>query len=72
MLTTLTPKDAAVVADEDACLPNLTVSGPVRNMRDIYAQTKVLVMPSKWEEAWGRVGTEAKFSGIPVVGSNSR
>jgi glycosyltransferase involved in cell wall biosynthesis len=67
---TLTRKDAAVLADAKARLPNLTVSKPVRNMRDIYAQTKVLVMPSQWEEAWGRVATEAQFSGIPVVGSN--
>jgi glycosyltransferase involved in cell wall biosynthesis len=67
---TLTPKDAAVLDDANARLPNLTISEPVRDMREIYAQTKILAMPSKWEEAWGRVATEAQFSGIPVVGSN--
>jgi glycosyltransferase involved in cell wall biosynthesis len=27
-------------------------------------------MPSLWEEAWGRVASEAHYSGIPVVASN--
>jgi glycosyltransferase involved in cell wall biosynthesis len=67
---TLTPEDAAVLDDANVRLPNLTISEPVRDMREVYAQTKILVMPSKWEEAWGRVATEAQFSGIPVVGSN--
>jgi len=26
-------------------------------------------MPSQWEEAWGRVATEAQLSGIPVLAS---
>ena len=38
-------------------------------MRKVYARTRVLLAPSQWEEAWGRVATEAHFSGIPVLGS---
>jgi glycosyltransferase involved in cell wall biosynthesis len=39
-------------------------------MKDIYRRAKVLLAPSRWEEAWGRVATEAQFSGIPVLASN--
>jgi hypothetical protein len=38
-----------------------------RNMRDdVYARTRVLLMPSEYE-SWGMVGVEAMCSGIPVV-----
>lgn len=40
---------------------------PFSRMRDnVFARTKVLLMPSDYE-SWGRVGTEAMCSGIPVV-----
>lgn len=49
---------------------NLTIKRPTRNMRDVYGHAKIILMPSMWEEAWGRVASEAHFSGIPVVASN--
>ena len=39
-------------------------------MRLVYAEARVLMAPSQWEEAWGRVASEAQVSGIPVIGSN--
>lgn len=40
---------------------------PFDRMRDlVYARTKVVLMPSDYE-SWGRVGTEAMCSGIPVI-----
>ena len=40
-------------------------------MRTIYRETRILLVPSQWEdETWGRVVTEAQFSGIPVVASD--
>lgn len=40
---------------------------PHHRMRDeVYARTRVLLMPSSYE-SWGRVGTEAMASGIPVI-----
>jgi glycosyltransferase involved in cell wall biosynthesis len=40
---------------------------PFTAMRDnVFARTKVLLMPSDYE-SWGRVGTEAMCSGIPVI-----
>ncbi len=56
---------AALMAD----LPNVTVTGPVADMRSVYARTRLLLVPSQWQEAWGRVATEAHYSGIPVIGS---
>lgn len=37
-----------------------------RPMIDVFAQTKILIMPSSYE-SWGRVGVEAMCSGIPVI-----
>ena len=53
-----------------AHLPNVHFRRNTRQMADIYAQTQILLVPSMWEEAWGRVASEAHCSGIPVVGSN--
>lgn len=50
-------------------VPNLVYLDhvPGHEMRDrVYARTRVLLMPSRYE-SWGRVGVEAMASGIPVV-----
>ena len=49
---------------------NLTVLPPTRDMAAVYSRAKIVLMPSKWEEAWGRVATEAQFTGIPVIASD--
>lgn len=51
-------------------LPNVTLQRRVDDMRKIFSRTRVLLAPSQWEEAWGRVASEAHCSGIPVLGSN--
>jgi glycosyltransferase involved in cell wall biosynthesis len=52
-------------------LPNVRLRDGAKDMRLIYRETKVLLVPSQWEaETWGRVASEAHFSGIPVVASN--
>ncbi len=38
--------------------------------RIFYEQIKVLLIPSQWEEAFGRVAIEAMVNGIPVIASN--
>ena len=52
-----------------AHLRNVTFVNRTSDMRSVYGRTKILLAPSKWEEAWGRVASEAHCSGIPVVGS---
>ncbi|MFE3122358.1 glycosyltransferase family 4 protein [Streptomyces hydrogenans] len=50
-------------------LPNVTVLDHLdgHRMRDeVYARTRILLMPSDYE-SWGRAGTEAMASGIPVI-----
>jgi glycosyltransferase involved in cell wall biosynthesis len=49
--------------------PNIKLESRTSDMKTVYGRTKVLLAPSKWEEAWGRVASEAHCSGIPVVGS---
>lgn len=52
-------------------LRNVTLHDPSSDMRAIYRQTRILLVPSQWQaETWGRVVTEAQFSGIPVIASN--
>lgn len=50
-------------------LPNVTFRHATLKMANEYAQARLLLVPSQWEEAWGRVVTEAQFSGIPVLAS---
>jgi glycosyltransferase involved in cell wall biosynthesis len=53
-----------------AAVPNITLHPSVQDMRKVYSKCKILLAPSICEEAYGRVATEAQFSGIPVVASN--
>jgi glycosyltransferase involved in cell wall biosynthesis len=50
-------------------LANVTFEGRTDDMKTVYGRTRILLAPSKWEEAWGRVASEAHCSGIPVLGS---
>lgn len=58
-----------VLPHGDGDVPNVEILGHVApdRMRDeVYARTRVLLMPSA-QESWGRVGVEAMCSGIPVI-----
>ncbi|MDX8477183.1 glycosyltransferase [Mesorhizobium sp. VK24D] len=52
-----------------APLGNAKLESRTNDMKTVYGRTRILLAPSKWEEAWGRVASEAHCSGIPVVGS---
>lgn len=41
----------------------------VADMRPVWAETRLLLVPSIWEEAWGRIVSEAQLNGIPVIAS---
>jgi glycosyltransferase involved in cell wall biosynthesis len=47
-------------------LPNVTIMEHTPDMKKVYGDTKILLMPSKYE-SYGRVGVEAMASGIPVI-----
>jgi glycosyltransferase involved in cell wall biosynthesis len=47
-------------------LPNVTIMEHTADMKEVYSQTKVILMPSKYE-SFGRVGVEAMASGIPTI-----
>ena len=50
----------------DPLPPNVTLTGPTADMRAVYEQTRVLLIPSEYE-SYGRVAIEAALSGIPVI-----
>ena len=45
---------------------NVTLRRFVRDVRPVYANTRLLLVPSQCEEAFGRVAIEAQANGIPV------
>lgn len=51
-------------------LPNVTMVQPSRELDDIFKQTRVLLVPSVWGEAYGQIVVDAMLRGIPVLASN--
>ncbi len=47
-------------------LPNLTILENQTDIRKVYAETKILLMPSSYE-SYGRCAVEAAVSGIPTI-----
>lgn len=62
--------EKAALEAQVARYPNLRLQPRTHDMRQVYCRTHTLLVPSQWEEAWGRVATEAQFSGIPVLASD--
>ncbi|SES37029.1 Glycosyltransferase involved in cell wall bisynthesis [Tranquillimonas rosea] len=65
----LTGEERAARDARLARLSNVTMHPGTNDMREIYGQTRILLAPSRWEEAFGRVAAEAHYSGIPVIGA---
>jgi glycosyltransferase involved in cell wall biosynthesis len=53
-----------------AALANCEWHEATSDMRPVWARAKLLLIPSVWEEAWGRSASEAQVNGLPVVASN--
>ena len=62
-----TAEDRRMLAE----LPNIRVLPNARNMDDVLAQTRILMMPSLWLEGFGLIVMESMLRGIPVVASDS-
>src|SRR6185369_12784269 len=50
---------------------NVRLLPPAAEIDDIFAQTRVLLVPSLWGEAFGQVAVEAMLRGIPVLASDA-
>ncbi len=50
-------------------LPNVEWNSPTRDVTTLYGSARLLIMPSIWEEAYGRSALEAQLNGIPVIAS---
>lgn len=57
------PAEIGQVVDQPA---NVTVVPNSPDILSIYRQTRILLMPSRYE-SWGRTATEAMCNGIPVI-----
>lgn len=53
-----------------ADLPNVHYTPHTSDIRQIYARTSVLLLPSLWHESGARVIAEAQLNGIPVLATN--
>jgi len=51
-------------------LPNVKVQAATERVDDYLRLTRVLIVPSVWQEAFGLVVTEAQLRGIPVVSTD--
>lgn len=50
-------------------LRNVDWMAPTDDMRPVYGQSRLLLMPSVWEESFGRTAVEAQLNGLPVLAS---
>lgn len=57
-----------VGGNEDKIVNNITYKPNTKNVKEIYAMTDIVLMPSD-SESWGMVATEAMCSGIPTIAS---
>jgi glycosyltransferase involved in cell wall biosynthesis len=67
---TMKPDQLQALKARAAAAGNITLHPPTRDMRPLYARARLLLAPSQWEEAWGRVATEAQINGLPVLASD--
>lgn len=51
-------------------LENVEHLGYVEDMKEAYSQTEIVLVPSKWEEPYGRIPIEAGVSGIPTIATD--
>src|SRR4029077_5898603 len=50
--------------------PHIMAAPPVAKPADYFALTRILLVPSVWEEPFGRVAAEAMINGIPPLVSD--
>lgn len=51
-------------------LPNVEILPPFTDVEQLFARTRILLVPSLWGEAFGQICIEAMLHGLPVVASD--
>ncbi|WP_324758446.1 glycosyltransferase family 4 protein [Haloarcula sp. GH36] len=64
------PIASSEIASQARKMENVSHTQWCDDMRTAYASAKLVVVPSRWEEPFGRVPAEAMVSGIPCVVSD--
>ena len=64
---TLSEEQRATLQGRADALANVTLHARTADMREHYGRARVVLAPSQWEETWGRIASEAHYSGIPVL-----
>lgn len=64
------PERTEILRGIVGAMPNVTLLPNRPDIDDVLAETKLLLMPSRGQESWGRTATEAQMCGIPVLGSS--
>jgi glycosyltransferase involved in cell wall biosynthesis len=47
--------------------PNIELAAPVHDIADLLRRTRILLMPSLWDETFGFTAVEAMLHGVPVL-----
>lgn len=50
--------------------PNVELAEPVDDIAELLARTRVLLMPSLWDETFGYTAVEAMLHGVPVLAAD--
>lgn len=53
-----------------AARPNIEIIDPVDDIERLLSRTRILVMPSLWDESLGLTAVEAMLRGVPVLASD--
>ncbi|SIR63946.1 Glycosyl transferases group 1 [Natronorubrum thiooxidans] len=64
------PISSSTIKERAQQMGNVTHWGWCEDMRDAYSKTKLVIVPSRVEESFGRIPAEAMVSGIPCVVSD--
>lgn len=57
-------------AERSRKLGNVALLRPTHELKELYRHARVLLVPSRWREAYGRVVAEAQANGIPVIATD--
>jgi glycosyltransferase involved in cell wall biosynthesis len=59
-----------VLRERARMLGNVDIRMQTRDPARLFRDARIVIVPSQCRESWGRVVTEAHFSGIPVIASD--